>query len=374
MSEQNHYIWDADELLSKCKDNWDIIAPAICPSIKSYMKKGSMPCPIHNGKGSNFRLSKKFAKYGHSVCYSHCGSLHISTLIRELNGWSYPEFLNSIADYLGLESDSPKIKLKSKSEIAAELAERKAKEDRRDNYLKKEMNTAWSTSCLFTAPPAEPARKYCKNRAIDITNFNHKVIRFHPNLESKFFNKITGLYESEGFWPCILLMVKTPRGRLTIHRHYITPDGLKAPVSIPKRIMGYLSGSCDRGMYADLFQSNSRIGAVGEGFESSACLSNPLGIPVYPTINAWGLETFDPSVLPQHDVWIIFGDKDVSSTGQNAAIKLKQKIERLGKTAHIFLPPMPIPKDEKSIDWNDVMMRTPDYVMNLSSYVLDLAA
>jgi hypothetical protein len=94
---------------------------------------------------------------------------------------------------------------------------------------------------------------------------------------------------------------------------------------------------------------------VAEGFESAASPLKVYGIPTWSCVSATIMEKFEP---PQ-GVHTILGweDKDLSLRGEKAMEVLKARMTEKG-IRFIRMPiRRAIPGGDKSIDWNDVLVR-----------------
>lgn len=153
----------------------------------------------------------------------------------------------------------------------------------------------------------------------------------------------------------MLSAVRAPDGRIVnLHRTYLTPDGKKAPVETPKRLMKMpltdtIMGACIR-----MGEPAGGGIAVAEGIETALSVTTATGIACWSAISAQGLEHL---ILPESvKVVLIFADKDASNTGQTAARKLAVRLNETAKAVGLVLEPADaIPAEAKGIDWNDVL-------------------
>jgi hypothetical protein len=114
--------------------------------------------------------------------------------------------------------------------------------------------------------PGTVAETYLRNRGItDLRNCG--ALRFHSRCwyrgdENGFVDRVRGA------WPALIASVRDGDGKLTgVHRTWLAPDGSgKAPVSTPRRAMGYLLGHGVRFGVAD------DVIAAGEGIETMLSL------------------------------------------------------------------------------------------------------
>ncbi|NMS31090.1 DNA primase, partial [Vibrio parahaemolyticus] len=79
---------------------------------------------------------------------------------------------------------------------------------------------------------------------------------------------------------------------------------------------------------------------VAEGLETALSAYRVTQIPVWSTVNATLMESFE---VPEgvHTV-LIWADKDKSVTGEKSANVLKAKLEKRGIRVYVLLPKLPI--------------------------------
>jgi hypothetical protein len=157
---------------------------------------------------------------------------------------------------------------------------------------------------------------------------------------------------SLGIFPCLLAPIKDVDGNLiSLHRIYVTPDGLKADVPDPKKMMAPCADI--RGCAIPLFEPGEVLG-VAEGIETALAVHAIARIPVWSCITAGLMEVVNlPDIVKRVVIWT---DLDVSERGIIAAEALADRVERMGKIAEICLPQGPIPANSKGVDWLDVML------------------
>ena len=84
-------------------------------------------------------------------------------------------------------------------------------------------------------------------------------------------------------------------------------------------------------------------------------VSMALRIPCRATISAGGMKTVDiPDTV---HYLLIMADKDASRVGEEAALSLRERMQKQGREVFVLTPEEAIPKDAKGIDWNDVLCR-----------------
>lgn len=158
-----------------------------------------------------------------------------------------------------------------------------------------------------------------------------------------------------GRFPTLIAAIRSPDGEIvTLHQTVLTPEGFKAPLKAPKRIMPLPSDRTIKGGAIRL-GTPIKILAVAEGIETALSVTKALRLPCWATVSANGMESFVPP--SQVKTLLIFADRDRSETGAKAAEKLKARMERSGIYCEIHLPEENIPEDAKGVDWNDVLTR-----------------
>lgn len=323
------------------------LAPQLTPAIDANAKR-HVPCPVHGGK-DGFRMWKDFETTGAGICNS-CGSFHDGfALLQWANGWDARTAVDAVTEYLngGQVQAMPKHvppPVKSPAQTAAE-----------NESLKKSLNKVYMATVSVRHREAGPLRRYLARRGITIEAPDN--LRFHPSL---------GYYDpvaerTTGYYPAIIAVVMGVNGQpVTLHRTYLTPDGFKAEVDSPRKMMMYpddreLSGGAIRLM------PHGRVLGVAEGLETSLAAIQGTRIPTWSTVNATLLEQFVPP--PGVEQLIVFVDKDRPTKphpkghGQEAGLKLVQRAWAMGIKAAAITPSGEIPEGEKSLDWNDVLKR-----------------
>ena len=153
----------------------------------------------------------------------------------------------------------------------------------------------------------------------------------------------------------MLSAVRDAQGRIVnLHRTYLTPDGKKAAVETPKRLMQMPTTRTILGAAVRLSEPSGSVLAVAEGIETALSVTTATGIACWSAISAQGVEHFE--VPESVKVVLIFADKDVSQTGQKASRKLARQLNAGGKAVGLVLEPTDaIPDGAKGIDWNDIL-------------------
>ena len=94
---------------------------------------------------------------------------------------------------------------------------------------------------------------------------------------------------------------------------------------------------------------------VAEGIETALSASQLYRCPVWALINANNLEKWMPPAGVNHIM--IFGDNDLTFTGQAAAYALAKRLALMGNGDSEYKVDVLIPR-EVGWDWNDVYMQT----------------
>lgn len=336
-----------NEVSRMAHGRWGGILGALAPQLQAGIDHigRHVPCPVHGGK-DGFRVFRDADETGGSVCNT-CGinSDGIATLMWA-NDWRYSTALKSVADYLRVGARPARSARKvAKAEPAA------AENDER---LRQSLNRVWNESLPISNREVEPAKLYLARRGISISP--PEALRFHRAL---------AYYdggERIGEFPAIIGLVSGAQGdSVTIHRIYLTPDGQKAPVKSPKKLMAYPKDRKIVGGAIRLGDGQSQVMVVAEGLETSLAVMEGTGMPVWCTINALLLANFVPPGAVKRV--LVFADKDrptdqhPSGHGQEAARQLVQRLWEMGVQASAIVPAGEILPGQKSLDWLDILNR-----------------
>ncbi|MFC6674336.1 DUF7146 domain-containing protein [Marinobacterium aestuariivivens] len=395
--------YKAEKVRAAAVGNWLFIVSALAPHAEEALKKPGrhVACPVHGGK-DGFRVFKKnFLETGGAVCNT-CGPRHDGfELLMWLNNWSFKDALDAVGEFLGVEKElsrkdqqrqqtcqqqkvaacghgQPAPTGEAKAEPAPALEESKVipllreqskpwlmelqeemerRAERQREYsakLREKIARVWEEECLpMSSDLTEPMRAYFHNRELI---FRWKPVeasdclRFHPSLS---------YYDEDGNevgkFPAIVCAIRDKEGQLiTLHRIYLTPTGKKAKVPEPKKMMPVPDDLTVTGAAIRLGDPTEGILGVAEGVETALSAYRGTQIPVWATVNATLMESFE---VPDgvHTV-LIWADKDKSLTGEKSANVLKARLERMGIQVFVLVPKLPVPIRAKGVDWNDVLM------------------
>ena len=341
---------EVEEVKIAAQGMWDSILRSLAPQLRDALERPGhhVPCPVHGGK-DGYRTFPDVAETGGGVCNT-CG-VHADgfATLMWASGMNFKEALGEVVGYLQLGTTRP---------LPARVVKReKTSDEREDEKLRQSLNRVWNESIQICERDAEPARLYLARRGIALSP--PEALRFHPSLP---------YYEGKekcGEYPAMISMVSGSQGNaVTIHRIYLTQDGIKAPVKSPKKLMAYPG---DRQIIGGAIRLSPASGKsstllVAEGVETSlAVIEGTKGsnFPVWSTVNALLMENLIPPDWATRV--IIFGDKDRPTEqhpkghGQEAAKKLVQRLWQRGIQASAIIPAGEIPPGEKSLDWLDIL-------------------
>lgn len=304
-------------------------------------------CPMHGGH-DGFRLFRDVHQTGGAIC-NQCGSFADGfALLEWLQGWSFYESLVAVAAHLGIEGSDADVVPEPQATPRQALVMPSSPDPA---LVRMKLREVWSASLPITAPEAKPVREYLRRRGYlgsALADTGH--VRFHPRLAYVEDDEFVGHF------PAMIAMVWDRHGNpASIHRTYIEPDGRKAAVDKPKKLMMAAGGRGSLSGGAIPLGAATGVLGVSEGIETALSARCATGMTVWPCISAVLLERFVP---PEgvHSV-VIWADKDRNDRGQQAAKVLKKRLWDMGMKCCVMLPTDPIPESAKSVDWNDVYVQ-----------------
>jgi putative DNA primase/helicase len=270
-------------------------------------------CPLGCDGKKSFRFDNRDGR-GTWIC-SHCGA---------------GDGVEMVKQFLGLDS---KAALKRIDEILPQALTAPAPKPKDFDKEKRKIKELWHQSTLMTADDA--AGRYLQRRLGFVPTGTG--LRFHPGL---------AYYDGPvkvGTWPAMLGVVRLKDSVVGMHRTFLTPDGAKAPVESPKKLLTCVENI---GGAAIRLGGDDTVIGVAEGIETALAAAARFGCTVWATISASGMASFEPTTRVQHvDV---FADNDRNGTGQLAAFALMNRLmTRTQVTAAVHIPPVP------GTDWAD---------------------
>jgi len=154
-----------------------------------------------------------------------------------------------------------------------------------------------------------------------------------------------------GDYAAMIGMVTAPDGKLVnLHRTYLSPDGGKAQVATPRKLMasaGTMSGASIKLGAPVPHKDGGLMLGIAEGIETALAASMLGRLPVWSCISAYGLRAFCPPPTVKHIY--IFGDHDKSGVGQDAANDCAKRLAAQGFITRVLIP-------DSLGDWNDELI------------------
>ena len=282
---------------------------------RSLLSGRHCPCPVCEGR-DRFRFDDREGR-GTFFC-SHCGAGDGFKLLELLKGWPFREAAKEIEAVVGI---IPVAALVAKPNDADKLAI---------------CRRIWCES--LPVVPGDPVSLYLERRC-SIESVP-PVIRYHQRLA---YRHDDGHVTHHAAMVC-RVQDFTGAGS-AIHRTYLTDDGQKAAVPTVKKVAGNLPA----GAAIRLFLPSGCIG-IAEGIETALAAFLLFGTPTWAAVTAGGLERWAPPTDTERV--IIFGDNDISGTGQAAAWALAKRLIGIGVETEVRIPA------QFGCDWNDIHMDT----------------
>lgn len=281
----------------------------------------SRPCPVCGGR-DRFRFDDKFG-VGNYYCRG-CGPGDGFDLIAKFLQCSFFESLQVVERFCGIEPTArPEHEQVQNSERSAEQAERE------------EMLEIWSQA--HPVREGDPVWRYLSSRGLDPAAA-YPEIRTHDGLE------YSAKDEQPRVLPVMLSRLTDMHGVvINLHRTYLEPEGIKARVRTPKKLMrGAAAGGVVR---LGGIPSNGIIG-IAEGVETALGAALMFSLPVWATLGSTNMATLAklPAGIEQVTV---FGDNDEKYAGQAAAYSFAHRFACSGLKVQVMLP------EKTGHDWLD---------------------
>lgn len=341
---------DANDVKNAAAGRWlsifNSLAPALRPALERKIGRHG-PCPVHGGK-DGFRFYRDADQTGGGVSNQDGSFPSGFNLLMWVNGWTFRETLEAVAEELGISGDGnqpkPVVRKSPQSKPPQEV------DPEETQRLRLKLQETFEKSFSIMHPASEPARYYLAGRGLAYENLPETVVRMAVDCP---------YYDEDGKWlgdfPTILLRVDDKDGKpVTIHRIYLDPHGNKAEVPSPKKIMAYPKADENRimGGAIRLTPFTGNVIGVAEGAETAIACTMGSGIPTWSCVFADLLAGFVP---PEGiNMVVVWADKDRSGKGQNSARQLVARLRSQGILAVLLIPGVDIPADQKSIDWLDM--------------------
>lgn len=318
-------------LKARMKGNWfeyfQYCVPDLDEAVHAHPKH--VPCPIHGGS-DGFRLFDDAEDTGGGICNTCGGFKDGIGLAQAVTDWSFFEAIESIEEWLlneGEDDDPP------------EKIENEAKPVEYDDYALRYIDRVIDQAITSH----ERIKRYFVSRGI--TNDPPDCIGLMLN------EKYKDEYEDLELPVMVALFHNQFGDPVCVHRTYLDPDGDgKADVEKPKKFSkviypGALRGGAIR--LRDHFDDG--LLGVAEGIETAEAVFQATKVPTWATIGTSNLASFIPP--PDVTKLIIWADNDANKAGQNAAEKLRKRLEGSGVKIRICTPP------DVGTDWLDVLVK-----------------
>lgn len=337
-----------------------------------------IPCAINGGK-TRFRFFREsFNERGAGIC-NCCGPLSDGfAVLQWANKWDFTTAKEAVGELLAVTpqqgrkktTNRTKVVVPSVSKWAEQLQERMAKtKAMTPERAKAKINAVWEEGISLCDPKAVAFIRYLQQERgirlrLNPKMFDTEHLRFHPALpyyEETVIEKDgvkTSKWVCLGEYPAILAALRNAKGELvTVHRTFLTDRGLKAPVESPRKMMVPPSDTPVNGCSIMLNEPVDGVLGLTEGKETGWSVISATGMGLASLVNTTLMAGFDmPERLRKKvHTCVIWKDKDRSKAGTDAAETLKERLESEGYRVFVFEPPIPIPDDQKGVDWNDVL-------------------
>jgi putative DNA primase/helicase len=301
------------DTIEKSFGRWREILPALgVPS--AILTNKHQPCPICGGT-DRFRFTDR-TRSGDFFC-SMCGAGKGMQLLMRVKGWDFKQAAREVDAIIGnlpLPQQGPEF------------------------YASKAANPAslrrlYGESLAVSA--ADPVAKYLKRRGITSTS---KALRYIERMKHQ---------PTQRHYAGMLAVFSDAAGKAaTLHRTFLTED-------FDKLCTMFMPGTVPNGGAIRLAREAETMG-IAEGIETALSASDLHGMPVWATTSSVMLEKWQPPAIAKHVV--IFGDNDLSFTGQASAFTLAKRLtleaekNRIELRVSVAIPAVP------GFDWNDVVM------------------
>lgn len=298
------------------KGRWRDILPALGVDAQFLTGKHG-PCPICNAGKDRWRFTNH-ADQGGWVC-NQCGKGSGVDLVMKVNGWEFKEAAKAIRKALG-ESGPSEIRVRNGPDV---------------EQVKAEMTSIWKRArptADIKAATLYWVTRGLKPPATDDVRATDQLT--YPGRREVFCGVLSKVRDAQGRW-------------VNMHRTFIGKDGFKADLPEARMVMAL---PLPKGSHVRLMSvsEDAKVMGVAEGIETAASAAELFGLPVWAALNAENLKGFEPPEGIER--LIVFGDNDLSCTGQEAAFALARKVIAKGRKADVKIP------EAEGWDWNDVLV------------------
>lgn len=326
---------DAKTVKAHANGRWSAIITTLTPRLAQTVERGKRhgPCPLCGGKDRT-RCHNDFNDTGGIICNQCGGGADGLAVLMWANSWTFPETLESVANYLGLTD----------STFQAPRHRTPRPQPKKDWRREcREVLAIWDEAMLNHPRLNE----YIEYRGLPVTPPD--ALRLHPSLEYWYEGK------SYGKFACMVAQILRNGEVVGVHRTFLASDGLgKAPVpkqKLSKKCADTISGGAIR-----LFEPEcDKPLVLCEGIESSLAVHEITALPVWSCINSTMMEKVE--LTDSAKSVIIGADKDRSGAGQSSAERLARRLVDEGWEVKISSPPMKIPEGSSGVDWLDYLKK-----------------
>ena len=326
---------DAKTVKAHANGRWSAIITTLTPRLAQTVERGKRhgPCPLCGGKDRT-RCHNDFNDTGGIICNQCGGGADGLAVLMWANSWTFPETLESVANYLGLTD----------STFQAPRHRTPRPQPKKDWRREcREVLAIWDEAMLNHPRLNE----YIEYRGLPVTPPD--ALRLHPSLEYWYEGK------SYGKFACMVAQILRNGEVVGVHRTFLAFDGLgKAPVpkqKLSKKCADTISGGAIR-----LFEPEcDKPLVLCEGIESSLAVHEITALPVWSCINSTMMEKVE--LTDSAKSVIIGADKDRSGAGQSSAERLARRLVDEGWEVKISSPPMKIPEGSSGVDWLDYLKK-----------------
>jgi putative DNA primase/helicase len=297
------------------KGRWPAILEAVGIE-KRFLVNRHGPCPICEGGRDRFRFDDKDGK-GTWFC-NQCGAGDGVSLVMKTKGWSFIEAKRAIEPLCGV------------------VPQTTVRQGPPEAKVRQQMNWLWKAA----KPVAEigAARRWWERRLgyVPVTT----ELRALDALDCP----------RHGTFPGMIARLLDPAGKpVQLHRTFLQTSGEKAKVPSPRMVMPL---DMPRGAAVRLQSPRDGVLGIAEGIETAMCASALFDVPVWSTLNANSMKTWElPTNLDRAvERVIVFGDNDAGKqfTGQSAAYQIAEKLARAKVEVSVEVP------EQLGQDWADV--------------------
>jgi len=299
---------EPDELKVKLSGHWVNVINALAPGLSEAVSKGKahQPCPQCGGK-DRFNFDGDFPLNGKAHCNKKCNlnSGDGLALLQSWNNWTFPEALEKLSAFLGLEAIPPKFEKKKFT------LEDKVKVDFVNQVLKECEGITFKVGDYLQSRGLSDAVPDC--------------IEYHPHLYHKLKSGDV-IYE-----PCMVAKIigldKKPIG---LQRIYLDREGPGKSPNMPNKM---ILGTGLQGASVHIGEPHDDFLFIAEGIETALAVHYMTSCgPVWASVSSTLMQTMD---IPDNIKKVsIFADNDPAGLAGGAEV-LARKLMKQGVSVKI---------------------------------------